>query len=338
MAKGGLTAPILAGFVSGFILILSIILISAATERDVSIYNAIHQDLLKGIAIGKATIEIKSVPEFGMTTGPPICRNQLSDQQVASSILGTILANASNGERKTYRLSPDEFIPIAKTLCVTKAWIEENKNLPIPSYPGWISVQSDNGMTSKKYWYGINIYWNTTEKTRYKPAGLDYNGPMPTYGKVKVYIFASNPDFYDENLLSDIQTRAINFKPVTLEPFGATPRGIIHGYNFTLVVPNGTEIYIDKDLKKPDGSPLTIKDLHPDSDFGGNFSQGSIPVLYDYEYVQVPAIWFTVDAPEGAKVVDSHLDAIKHVIDAEMSKCVKFKQEHAGWEGRPCPD
>jgi hypothetical protein len=336
MAKGGLTAPVLAGFASGFILILSIILISAATpERDVSIYDAIHQDLLKGIAIGKATIEVRSVPEFGMTTGSPICRNQLSDQQVASSMLGAILANASNGERKTYRLSPDEFIPIAKTLCVTKAWIEENKNLPVPFYPGWISVQSDNGM--KKYWYGINIYWNATEKTRYKPVGPDYNGPMPIYDKVKVYIFASNPDFYDENLLSDIQ-RAIDFKPVTLEPFGAIPHGIIHRYNFTLVVPNGTEIYIDKDLKKPDGSPLSIKDLHPDSDFGDSFSQGSIPVLYDYEYVQVPAIWFTVDAPEGAKVVDSHVDAIKHVIDAKMSKCVKFKQEHAGWEGRPCPN
>ena len=79
MAKDGLTAPVLAGFASGFILIFSIILISAATERDVSIYNAIHQDLLKGIAIGKATIEVRSVPEFGTTTGPPICKNQLSD-------------------------------------------------------------------------------------------------------------------------------------------------------------------------------------------------------------------------------------------------------------------
>jgi hypothetical protein len=29
-----------------------------------------------------------------------------------------------------------------------------------------------------------------------------------------------------------------------------------------------SQIYIDKDLKKPDGSPVTIKDLHPDSDFG----------------------------------------------------------------------
>lgn len=339
MARSQLAIPVISGLAAGIILIASVMLLSIATSaRDISIYDSIHKDLQRGIAINKATIEVRSVSEFGLTTGPPICRNQLTDQQVESSILGKILANASNVESKSYRLSPSEFIPIAKSLCVTKAWIEMNKDRPLPLYAGWISVQSDNGMTSDKYWYGIHIYWNTTEKSSYKPVGPDYNGPMPKYDKVKVYIFASTPDFYDENLLSDIQGRAINFEPITLKPFGATLAGIVHLYNSTLVIPNGTEIYIDTDLKKPDGSPVTIEDLHPDSNFGGNFSQGSIPVLYDYEYVQIEAIWFTVDARKDAKDIDSHLDAIKHVIDEEISKCISFKEGHPGREGTPCPD
>jgi len=330
---------VIAGFAAGIAIIISIIISSAAAPtKHISIFQAIHQDLARGIAINKATIEVRKVPDFGMTTGPPICRNELSQGDIESTMLGKILADADKGERKTHRLSPNEFIPIAKTLCVTKSWIQENDGKTVPMYPGWISLQSANGtVTNHKYWYGIHVYWNVTEKSLFKKVGPDYDGPMPKYDKVKVYIFASNSEFfYDENLLSDIQSRAVSFEPLALEPFGATPAGIVHRYNFTLVVPIGVQIYIDKGLKKPNGSSVAIKDLPLGTDFAGNFSQGSIPVIYDYDYVQVPAVWFVVNA-DIAGNVDSHVDEIRNVINEEISKCLEFKKGHPEREGLACP-
>lgn len=65
------------------------------------------------------------------------------------------------------------------------------------------------------------------------------------------------------------------------ELFGASRAGIYNYENY-LVIPNAVEFYIDPSIKKPDGSKVTIDDLHPESTFGNGINIGSFGILYDY--------------------------------------------------------
>jgi hypothetical protein len=226
---------------------------------------------------------------------------------------------------------------IAMILVTPPAERKRSQNRDVQTLPGWILLRSSNSTTPNLYWYSIQIYWNMTQENPYKSVSAGYDGPAPEHGRVKVYIFASHPEFYDENrVLSYIQKEAVSFEPVILRPFAATSLGIVDMYNSNLVGPNAVDIYIDPDFKKPDGTSITIKDLQY-TRFSDGFSEGSFGVPYDYEDVSIPAVWFVADSKDADRI-DSRVDKIREIIYEEIAKCLEFKQVDPERQGLVCPE
>lgn len=68
------------------------------------------------------------------------------------------------------------------------------------------------------------------------------------------------------------------------------------------------------------------------------FSEGSFGVLYDYEYVQVEAIWFVVDAELHADDIDAQVKEIRFLLKSRISQCLEFRQQLTRHEAdSPCP-
>ena len=175
-----------------------------------------------------------------------------------------------------------------------------------------------------------------TGPSTFKTIDENFDGNMPTHERMKVYIFPSHERYFEEpvDLLKDLQS-VVYFELADNEQFGASKAGIYNYENY-LVIPNGVEFYIDPQFRKPDNSSVTVQDLHIDSGFGNSLSIGSIGVLYDYEYVQVPAIWFVVDGNLYADKIDTDINEIKSLLKTHVSRCVAFKELHPDREG-PCP-
>ena len=278
-------------------------------------------------------------------TGGPVCISEVTAQQVNSSKLGLVLADAESqrkpsgsGETVKHRITPDELLPIAKNLCIYEYQGGRLQDKHAQNYAGWIELQSTKGNAPKlRYAYNIEVYRNVTDQIPYKNASADYKGPLPAHDKVKVYIFAGRSGFFDDNrVFKYIQNEIVSFEPIILRPFAATSVGIVDTYTSTIVVPNGVEIYIDKEVKKPDGSPVTIRDLQYSS-FSDGFGESStgLPDVYDDAY-SLSIVWFVVDAKD-ASAVDAYVDQIRKLIDDEASKCSQFIEIHPERQGSPCP-
>lgn len=78
--------------------------------------------------------------------------------------------------------------------------------------------------------------------------------------------------------------------------------------------------------------------MHPSVRLGNLFSQGSIPVLHDYEYVQVETIWFVVDSKSDQESIDAHIDEIRSVLKSHISQCLEYKRAHPHEAYSPCPN
>lgn len=100
--------------------------------------------------------------------------------------LATALSEAdkTGGELVTHRLSPEDFLPIAKKLCINQAMIAQNEDSSVHRYPGRIAI--DNG--GLKYWYGVSIFWNKTEESRFKSIDENFDGMMPNHDMMKVHV------------------------------------------------------------------------------------------------------------------------------------------------------
>lgn len=335
----GLAGAIIAGLVVGIAfvgLFAFAYYVAPPSARYLSLYDAIEDDLSK-VSINKATMEIRTVSDFPPTTGPGLCIAKIGEQISSSTMrLATILADAdrSEGESVTHRLSPEELIPMAKHLCVNEGWLMRNEDKNMQWYPGRIATDGGG-----KYWYSIQVFWNLTQENSLKETDENFDGRMPLHDKLKVYIFPSDELYFEEDLLSHIQNEVVLFEVASddYKAFGASPLGIYNLEDY-LVVPGGVEFYIDKEFRKPDGSSIAIADLHPSASFGNGFSDGVIGVLYDYEYVQVPTIWFVVDADLYADDIDSHVDEIRSLLKSHISECLELRKTLNPHEAdAPCP-
>jgi hypothetical protein len=307
-----------------------------------SIYGAMSDAMAK-YPVNKVVIALHKVSEYPpmYPSGPDapvpvpdgcVIKTSSSEVNATSPLLSGILDRAakSKGQDVRYQLTPAEFVPIAQLLCSTdpdpygggRTLVGDNEEW----YSGGITT-TDNGA---KYYYFASIFFNAPEKSPYKTMDSGYKGPMPVHDRLKIYIFATSQFFDSRNntLLSDIQKKVVYFTPVNEDPFLATPAGIINANNNYLVVPNGTDVYIDRELKKPDGTPVTQKDLSYYGNFGNGFTDGTIGIKYNYEYSQIPAIWFVVDAKQYAGIIDAHLKQIRAVINSDISRCMQYKEIH----------
>ena len=340
-SSDGISGPVIAGLAIGiaFLTILSLTDYAFDARGHFPALIEVIRYPLSEVAINKATIEGRTVSEFGMTTGPPLCIAKFSEQELSSGmhLLNGILLNAdrNNGEEVMHRLTPEEFISLAKELCVNELWAAQNEGKNIQWYPGWISVEDAN----KKYWYSVHIYWNWTYESRFKPIDKNFDGIFPEVDRLKVYIFASNETFFEPDLLQEIRMHVVDFEVTDESNFKFRPsiQGITNSDGY-LVIPGGVDIYIDSAFVKPDGSQVTVQDFPTSTEFTNGFHQGQLGVYYDYEYTGTPAIWFAVDSQLYAEKVDSHLDEIRGLIQEHISQCEEFRKTLTPHEeGAPCP-
>lgn len=327
----------LAGIVAmlGGLTILGIIAIDQSyhTVKYMSLNKAIEDDL-SNVAINKVMMQARTLPQFlAFTSGPPLCISRMDYTHLASNpaLLDILLDADKNGESARHRLTADEFISMARMLCISKDWVKENEGRSIQWYPGLIATE--NG----KYWYSPEIFWNKTEASSFKMIDENFDGRMPRHERLKVFMFAGNYSYFEEpnELLHGLQ-KIVYFELANDEPFGASRAGIYNNDNY-LVIPNAVEFYIDPEIRKPDGSAATIDNLHPDSTFGNGMSIGGFGILYDYEYVDTPAIWFVVDGKKYAERIDANIEEIKDLIADHISTCLAFKQLHPDTADGPCP-
>src|SRR5579875_3353474 len=323
--------------------------------QSISIYDDIT-DELPHMQMGKAVIQVKKAsdfPQLGIgaistpAPPPPNCitrvdrEGKIPSGNANSSTLYSILLQADKNARKEVkqRLSPDEFIPVAKQLCIyNTAYYASGENRAYDS-DNWEGFTGDIATNDgSKYTYSLKVFWNLPGFNPFKDISANYHGLMPKHDRLEVYIFASNQTFFDQNhLLLDLQ-KVVNFKPVDEEPFAVSKQGIVivNITKFYLILPNATEFYIDPDLKTPDGKSITVSNLYEGSWFS-NFSEGIMSVQYDYEPFQFPAIWFVADAKKDVPAIDAHLAEFKETIQTDIAKCLEFKQMHPDKAQGPCP-
>jgi hypothetical protein len=280
---------------------------------------SVMEEYLPEAAINKAVIHVRSVPEFSpFYTGPPLCLSYVTSRNAADN-LQNILADADIYGESRQRLTANEFLSISKMLCVSEEWVDDNEGRTIQWYPGMLTTESG------KYWYGLEVYRNVTEPSIFKKVVL-----QPPEERLKVYIFPGHESYFEEpeGLLKDLQQIA-HFEVAGGE-YGAAPVGIYRGDY--LVSPNAVDFYIDPEFRKPDGSSVIVQNLHPETRLGSGISIGSLGILHDYEYVQVPAIWFVTDSKYEGNI-DASINEMRLLLKNHTSKCLTFKKIH----DEPCP-
>lgn len=98
--------------------------------------------------------------------------------------------------------------------------------------------------------------------------------------------------------------------------FGVSKLGI-YDVNGTIIVPNATEFYTSPDLKKSDGSTVTVEDMYERQKFGNGIQIGEImlePKGIGQIVELVPAITFVVAEPDTEKV-DANIDLVRSSIE-----------------------
>lgn len=157
--------------------------------------------------------------------------------------------------------------------------------------------------------------------------------PLP-YQKVKVYIFPRDIDKFQDagELMADIKLAAgIKLAMEAGRDTGASIEGI-YDRNGDLAVPDGTEVYISPDFKRPDGSAITVADLAPDMKFGNGLVVGDLlvrvgdaPIDVNEKWALVPAIWLVVGGEEISKA-DSQVEVMDLVAKTHVSSLAKYKE------------
>lgn len=152
----------------------------------------------------------------------------------------------------------------------------------------------------------------------------------PPFEKVKVYIFPRDIHKfqYAGELASEIkQLAGIRLAMDYGQTTGAAKQGI-YDINADIAVPNGTEFYISPDLKKPNGTPITVDDLVENMSYGNGLTVADIGIKPDKEgddMITVPAIWFVVGEPD-IPTTDAKVEMIRMTVQNHVSSEAAFKQ------------
>jgi len=175
----------------------------------------------------------------------------------------------------------------------------------------------------------IVIAYTPTSESVLQPPGLviqfdDTMSSFPDFEKAKVYIFprVNNMTIDDLDWELGVMT-GVQFAYGTDSSFGASRLGIYH-MNGTIVVPNSTEFYISPELRKSDGTRVTVKDIDEQQRFGNGVQTEDLMLQANgvgQTLELVPAITFVV-ADSDIEDVDSNLDMIQDSI--ENPKLVKI--------------
>jgi hypothetical protein len=146
---------------------------------------------------------------------------------------------------------------------------------------------------------------------------VDHSGEK-SIDRVKVYIFPRNTsiehdaDQIGSRLEKEIGIRLAAFYGVNT----GAPRAGIYDLNGNIIVPNGVEFYIHPDVKKSDGSVLTVAEINPNQSLGNGAIVGDIgiePVQPNQESQSIPAIWIVVARPD-IQHADANLYSINRIV------------------------
>jgi hypothetical protein len=151
---------------------------------------------------------------------------------------------------------------------------------------------------------------------------------------VKIYIFPRDVNKFQDagELATDIKLVAgIKLAMESGQDTGASIEGI-YDRNGELAVPNGAEVYVSPDFKRPDGSAITVEDLAPDAKFGNGLVVGDVlvragddPILKNQQWILVPAIWLVVGGDEISKA-DSQVEMMNTVAKNHVSSLEKYEE------------
>lgn len=147
----------------------------------------------------------------------------------------------------------------------------------------------------------------------------------PPFQKVKVYIFPRDVHKFQvaDELAADIrQIAGIRLAMDAGPDSGASKQGI-YDRDGNLIIRNATatEFYISPDLKKPDGSAVTVDDLIDSMSYGNGLAIADIaikPKNVGDDHISIPAIWFVVGEPD-VPAADAKIGLIKATIENHIS-------------------